>query len=345
MLGTGAFLLGGSGALYSIVDAAHHRPGGEVGIAICLLMTFVGLGAAAWAIGVHSRIADTELAELGARGLDDGLPLGAFREGDRIGLQASDLLLLTAVAMTGFGLVFLVTGAADSRIGWRFGAAFSMIFFIPALAFLRLGTGTRYWLTPEGIETRRRRLSVRWQDVDRISPMHRGSFTNPGEPVDAFELHRPDSARTAWRRWTAYDFRIKLVLIELDERESLAVIASALVGDPALQGLAGRQGGDEGAQHREYGVHLGVVDHLAESGVQVLLDPADGPRGLGAGAGEGEQGDATVGGIGSGVDESLARQRAHQSARAAALADEAVADLAHGQRPARVAQDGEGLGL
>lgn len=181
----------------------------------------------------HKRVAADELHELRARGMDDGLPLGAYRDGQRVGLEASDTWLVVGVVMAVVGTVFAVAGAADPRVGWRFGLAFSMVGFLPAVLFFWLGTGTRYWLTPDGVATRgRRQASVRYADVERIVPLHRNSPIATPEAADAFELQVAHSRN---RRWMGTEFTIRLMLVEVGGAELLPLLNEGVRsarGDP-----------------------------------------------------------------------------------------------------------------
>jgi hypothetical protein len=213
----------GGVALFSAAgDAAHHRPGGLTGIVVGLGLATAGVGAIIWVFRGHKRVAADELQELRARGLDDGLPMGAFRQDQRVGLEASDTWLVVGVLMSVIGLVFAVAGGADPRVGWRFALAFSMVGFLPAALFFRLGTGTRYWLTPEGVARRGKlQASVHYADVQRIVPLYRNSPMATPEGADAFELQ---VAQARNRRWGGTDFTIRLVLVEIGGADLLSLL-------------------------------------------------------------------------------------------------------------------------
>lgn len=156
-------------------DAAQNRAGGLTGIVVGLVLTAAGICAATWAIRAHHRVAVAELQDLRARGLDDGLPMGAFRRDQRVGLDASDTWLVLGALTAGVGVMFAMAGATDPQVGWRFGVAFSLVGFLPAALCFRLGTGTKYWLTPDGVAKRDGlEVAVRYADVERIVPLHNG---------------------------------------------------------------------------------------------------------------------------------------------------------------------------
>jgi hypothetical protein len=48
-----------------------------MGVVVGLVLAIAGIGALTWAIRAHERVATDELQDLRARGLDDGLPIGA----------------------------------------------------------------------------------------------------------------------------------------------------------------------------------------------------------------------------------------------------------------------------
>lgn len=132
-----------------------------------------------------------------------------------MGLEASDGLLIFGVVNAGIGVLFLVSGITDSHVGWRFGLGFSLIGFVPAALFFRLGTGVKYWLTPEGVAKRARlQPSVYWDDVERIVPVNRGIPVAASDYMDALELEVRDPKQAQRRRRLATDFTIKLSLVE-----------------------------------------------------------------------------------------------------------------------------------
>ena len=193
-----------------------------MGVVVGLVLAIAGIGAFTWAIRAHKRVATDELQDLRARGLDDGLPMGAFRRDQRVGLESSDTWLVVGVLMAGIGLVFAVAGAADPRVGWRFALAFSMVGFLPAALFFRLGTGTRYWLTPDGVARRgSQQASVHYADVERIVPLYRNSPVATPERADALELQ---VAKARQARWGRTGFTIKLVLVEIGGADLLPML-------------------------------------------------------------------------------------------------------------------------
>ncbi len=220
-----AVMLGGAAAFFGASDAVHHRSGGMVGVVVGLVLVVSGVGLATWALRAVPGVADAEWRELRARGGDDGLPLGAFRQDQGVGLEASDRLLVVGVVTAGIGLVFLVSGLTDPQVGWRFGLGFSMVGFVPAALFFRLGTGVRYWLTPEGV-ARRDTLQpvVHWADVERIVPMSRGIPVATSDYADAFELSVRSPEQAQPRRWLATGFTIKLLLVEISRDDLLPLL-------------------------------------------------------------------------------------------------------------------------
>jgi hypothetical protein len=101
--------------------------------------------------------------------------------------------------LMGAGL-FRVAGATDPQVGWKFGIAFGSVGFVPAALSFRLATGTRLWLTPDGIERSRwPRKSARWVDVLRIVPLVSGSPSSGIDAANAIELQMSPSAR-GWAR-------------------------------------------------------------------------------------------------------------------------------------------------
>lgn len=220
-----AAMLGAAAAFFGAGDAVHHRPGGMLGVVVGLMLVASGVGVATWAFRAAAGVAEAEWRELRARGGDDGLPLGAFRQDQRVGLEASDRLLIVGVVTAGIGLVFLVSGLTDPQVGWRFGLGFSLVGFVPAALSFRLGTGVRYWLTPDGVARRDGlRPAVHWVDVERIVPMRRGIPVATSDYADAFELEvrSPEQARP--RRWPATAFTLKLLLVEIRRDDLLPLL-------------------------------------------------------------------------------------------------------------------------
>jgi hypothetical protein len=224
-----AVFIGGASVLSAWGDAFHHRPGGVVGVLVGLVLVASGIGGATWSIRAGGRVAAGERQELHARGLDDGLPMGAFVEGQRTGLEAPDLFWVLGTLLLGFGVLFSVAGATDPQVGWKVGIAFGSVGFLPAALFFRLGTGTTLWLTSEGIERSRwPRRSVRWVDVKRIVPLLSGKPISGFDTADAIELQL-SPATQGWSHFSGVnDFTIRCQLLEISARELFPLIQEKL---------------------------------------------------------------------------------------------------------------------
>jgi len=220
-----AVFIGGASVFSAVGDAVHHRPGGIVGVIVGLALAAFGIGGATWAIGSGGRVAAAERQELRERRLDDGLPIGAFLQGQRLGLEASDQFWVIGTLLMGAGLLFLVAGATDPQVGWKFGIAFGSVGFVPAALSFRLATGTRLWLTPDGIERSRwPRKSARWVDVQRIVPLVSGSPSSGIDAANAIELQMSPSAR-GWARLSGINnFTIRCQMLEISARDLLPLI-------------------------------------------------------------------------------------------------------------------------
>lgn len=217
--------LGLTAIFSSASDALHDHAGGWEGVAVGLVLVTSGISAETWAIRASRRAMTSDRRELRARNLDDGLPMGAFMQNERVGLEAADLWLALGILTTGVGLLFAVAGATDPQVGWKFGLAFSLVGLIPATLCFRVGTGTKYWFTPDGIETNRwPRRSVRWTDVERIVPLWRGQPALHPESFDAVELQTAKPVQGVPRWWPGTDLSIKAVLVEIGRHDLLSMI-------------------------------------------------------------------------------------------------------------------------
>jgi hypothetical protein len=185
----------------------------------------LGTCAGTWAIRASRQAAAADRQELGARGLDDGLPMGAFMQDQRIGLEAADSWLVWGTITVAIGVIFAAAGATDSEVGWRFGRAFALVGFVPAAVCFRVGTGTKYWLSSEGIETNRwPRRFVLWADVQRIVPLWRGRPVVGDQRADAIELQTAKRVRGALRWWPGTDLSIKILLVEISRHDLSTMI-------------------------------------------------------------------------------------------------------------------------
>lgn len=203
-----AIALGGTVLLSAVHDVALRRSGGWPGVVVALVLVSAGIGVGLWVIRARGRSAASDAEELRAAGADDGLPMGAFRQGQRVGLEAADLWFVWGALTLGVGLLFAVAGATDAQVGWRFGLAFSSVGFVPAAMCFWVGTGTKYWLTRDGIETSRwPRRFMRWADVVRVVPLRHGSPAVHFERPDAIELQTAKPVQGAARWWRSTDFR------------------------------------------------------------------------------------------------------------------------------------------
>ena len=70
-------------------DAARHTPGDIWVSSSGVVLVTAGAAVRTWAWRAFAGIAESEWQELRARGDDVGLPLGAFRQHRRVGLEAS----------------------------------------------------------------------------------------------------------------------------------------------------------------------------------------------------------------------------------------------------------------
>ena len=223
-------MLGGTAAFFGARDALHQHPGGVVGVVVGLALVVAGIAVVTWMLRAADDVAAADWRELRARGGDDGLPRGAFRQDQCVGLEASDRWLIIGVVAAGAGLLFLVSGLADPLVGWRFGLGFSLVGFVPAALFFRLGTGVTYWLTPEGVAKRGKvRPAVRWTDVERVVPMSGATPVAAGGYADAFELQVGSSEQAGPGRWLrGGGFIIKLTLVEIARPDLLRLLGERI---------------------------------------------------------------------------------------------------------------------
>ena len=130
------------------------------------------------------------------------------------------------------GVLFLVSGITDPHVDWRFGLDFSLVGFVPAALFLRLGTGVTYWLTPDGV-ARRDPLqpSVYGDDVERIVATNRGLPVATTDRMDAFELEARHPRQAPPRRWLTTAFTVKLLLVETARDDLLRLLRERVSSD------------------------------------------------------------------------------------------------------------------
>lgn len=132
-----------SAAISAVLDAVDHRPGGMIGVVVGLALLATGLSGVIFVARSGARVAALEREELRNAGLDDGLPKGAFVQGQRVGLEASDKWMVAGALGVGAGLLFAVSGALDPQVGWKVGVAFACVGFLPAAFFMWIGPGTK----------------------------------------------------------------------------------------------------------------------------------------------------------------------------------------------------------
>lgn len=221
-----AVVLGIAAVVSATGDAVHHRAGGMAGVVIGAALVLGGIGPAVWAVRHHDRLAVREREELRSCGLDDGLPMGAFREQQDIGLEAADVLLVVAAVFAGFTVVLATAGLSTSGVDPVALGLIGLVGVLPGLVCLRVGTGTRLWLTPERIERRRwPARSMRWADVERIVPMSRGGPDR--RPSDATQLLvlQAGPPRRGWRGGRpGRSFTIRVMALEVSTMELLPLV-------------------------------------------------------------------------------------------------------------------------
>jgi hypothetical protein len=128
-------------------------------------------------------------------------------------------------------------------------------------------------------------------------------------------------------------------------RIEVALVSENPIGDPALQRLPGRESPHKRAQHGQHGLYLVVVQEQGDDSIEVFFDLAHRPRGVDARRGKSQHRGSPVCRASGRLHKPLVNERAHQPARAAALADETLPDLPHGQRSPGITQDGDRLSL
>jgi hypothetical protein len=235
--GTLVALIGGASGVLAAGDAFHHRPGGVPGMAIGAVLVVAGLGTAIWALPRYDRVEADDRQRLKALGLDDGLPMGAFRDHQDIGLEPADYLLMGASVFAGVAVVLAATSLTETPVGWQYGLGFALLVgIVPASVCMRLGTGTRLWLTPEGIERRRWPMrSVRWADVTRLVPLYRG-IPEPRISVatDAIELQTAAPSGGWLNSWGGRPFTIRVLPLELSATELVPLLEANLPLPPVV---------------------------------------------------------------------------------------------------------------
>lgn len=217
--GGGCLVLLGIGAVIPDVgDSVGGPSGGWVRFAVCGVLVVVGLVPFIWGVRNEPRVKARELEELRLHGLDDGLPYGAYRDGQSVGLEAADLMLVFAACFAVMGLVVGVATFTDPKVAWGWAAGAVLVVLLPGVLLLRLGTGTRLWMTEEGIERRRwPAKSTRWSDVEQVV------LTTVGTS-DLIELRgRPES--TGWRRHLPPpSFTIRCLPLEAESGDVLRLL-------------------------------------------------------------------------------------------------------------------------
>ncbi|WP_134739262.1 hypothetical protein [Nocardioides sp. 503] len=224
-VGLGAVALG-----LGLVSAAapdvvlHGEAGGWLLLLTGLVLVAVGAGGAARVGRAGSEALARDRRDLVAADQEDGLPMGAFVQDGRLGLEAADRWWTWGTVAVGLGLMIGGAAAAAPDSDWWWGPVFSSVGLVPAVLCLRAATGTKYWLTPEGIETARwPRRSVRWADVERVVPLRGGVPEHPPDDFNALELQTSGSVRGAPRRWGS-DLVLRLALVEADRDEVLGMV-------------------------------------------------------------------------------------------------------------------------
>jgi hypothetical protein len=215
--------------IFGAVDAIAHRPGGLVGVLVGLAITAAAIVTLVRVSRRYRQTVDLEWQELRARGEDDGLPMGVFREGQRVGLEASDLWQVVATLMGAFGLLFVFLAITESPEQWWVGVSISLLFFGVAALFVRRATGVHYWLTPEGISRRNKRHhAVQWSGIGRVVPMLSGATIpmSSAGVADAFVLQTLETANSPARRWRwrAGGFTLHVAFVEVGGQELMKMI-------------------------------------------------------------------------------------------------------------------------
>ncbi|GAB3864354.1 hypothetical protein GCM10028801_33370 [Nocardioides maradonensis] len=201
-----------AGSVVALASARGVFGGRPVAVALSGLLVVAGLGAAVWALRAVDRVHRHELAELTDRDGADGLPFGAFRRGDRIGLDASDVWLLLASILAVLGAFVLLTGLTDREMNRAAALLLPLVGFLPAAACAWCGSGTPYWLTEDRVIVRGPfRRHVRYDDVER--------FRVSGTAIELqASVERP-------MRWGRLGLTMRLMLVAVDAPELLALLA------------------------------------------------------------------------------------------------------------------------
>ena len=212
ILGFAALCLAGSG-LYAVV--LGHDPSGWAGPSIG-----APVGVAAWWL-VRRGISVDDRAE--AAGTPDGLPYGAYRVGPEIGLEADDFYLGLGLGIVCVALVIGVT----MRVGGsapRDAALVAGLLGVWGLPALRVGSGTRYWVSPTEIRTARRpRRSVEWAVVTRVLWLYQGQPEHGPSAANAMEL-QTSRPLGGWLLPHPRDFVIRSGTLEISGPELLEVL-------------------------------------------------------------------------------------------------------------------------
>ena len=190
-----------------------HPAGSQAGIVVGVGLV-VGGGAALWWSIRDLRGTTAAPSQPPEADENDGLPPGAFRDGQRIGPEGSDALLVVAGFFTVFGLVFLVVallqrGVLVVGLGTALGLG-----FLPAVLLVRAARGTRLWLTPGGIERERwPRKSLPWTEVTRIVTLQNGARAPLSAVTDYVQLRvtAPSRHRRSSRDRTGFAVRVMLL--------------------------------------------------------------------------------------------------------------------------------------
>lgn len=146
------------------------------------------------------------------------MPLGAFQDGQRIGLEASDRCVMLAAVLAGFGVVFAVAGVADPQVGLRFA--------VPSLVLrpgclVRLAWHGNSVLADAGRNDKARETaagrSVGRRRAER-SPVSGDTRRSPRarRHTRLQRVEPPASGRT--------DVSIKLLLVEISRQDLLPII-------------------------------------------------------------------------------------------------------------------------
>ena len=220
----GGIISGGLGVLTLFSagkSVVHHEAGGLPRLAIGAGFLLAGVIAAAWALKSADRAEAADQLDLERLGLDDSLPYGAFRDGDRIGLDAADSWLVLAVPLAVFGGVMLVSAATDPWVGWSGVAIAAVLFAITALA-IWLGSGTPYWLEPHRLTCRGPfRRSIEWSQIERFRLASHGSGVDRADLADEIELQaKPDEPESLRRQGVT----VRMRLVELDAPDLLRLL-------------------------------------------------------------------------------------------------------------------------